>query len=157
MSGTGKSTALEALGHRTVDTDDPGWIVEVGTDHGGEPMWDLDRMSVLLSGHRQGWLFVSGCVTNQASVYDRFDAVVLLSAPVDVILSRVMDRANPFGSEPQHRAQIASDVAEFEPRPRAGAGHEIVTTLPVDQVVVALERIATYRARNRPPNLLSER
>jgi hypothetical protein len=44
------------------------------------------------------WLFIAGCVGNQAAVYDRFDAVVLLSAPLDVILDRVADRTNPLGS-----------------------------------------------------------
>jgi predicted ATPase len=50
MSGTGKSTVLAELarhGHETVDTDDPGWIVEVDTPQGPEPMWDLDRCSRL--------------------------------------------------------------------------------------------------------------
>ncbi len=112
MSGSGKSTALAQLGgrgHRVVDTDDPGWIVQVETPHGIEPMWDLDRLGALLDGHRAGWLFVSGCVVNQGALYDRFDAVVLLSAPVEVILARVVDRANPFGSRPDDRAKIASD------------------------------------------------
>ncbi|MGH2887947.1 MAG: AAA family ATPase [Solirubrobacteraceae bacterium] len=145
MSGTGKSTVLAELdrrGHRVVDTDDPGWIVEVETPEGMEPMWDLDRIAALLEGHRSGWLFVAGCVANQRVLYNRFDAVVLLSAPVDVLLARVVDRANPFGSRPEERAKIARDLAEFEPLLRAGAGHEISTTVPVTEVVATLERIA---------------
>ena len=46
MSGTGKSTMLEALGrrgHRVIDTDAPGWIVHVEASSGIEPLWDLDR------------------------------------------------------------------------------------------------------------------
>ncbi len=111
MSGTGKSTALAELagrGHRAVDTDDPGWITHVPTPDGPEPMWDLDRIRALLDGHRAGWLFVSGCVANQGAVYDRFDAVVLLSAPIEVICARVVDRTNPFGSrleDPARRSQ----------------------------------------------------
>jgi hypothetical protein len=124
MSGTGKSTVLAQLGrrdHRIVDTDDTGWIVRVEAPHGIEPMWDLDRVGALLDGHRTGWLFVSGCVANQGALYDRFDAVVLLSAPVDAILARVGDRVNPFGARPEDRAKIARDLAAFEPllaRPR---------------------------------------
>jgi dephospho-CoA kinase len=41
MSGSGKSTVLAELkrhGHRVVDTDDPGWIVEIETDGGPEPV-----------------------------------------------------------------------------------------------------------------------
>ncbi len=145
MSGTGKSTALTELarrGHRVVDTDDAGWLTDVPTLDGPEPMWDLGRMSALLDGHRAGWLFVSGCVANQGAIYDRFDAVVLLSAPVEVISARVVDRANPFGSRSADGAKIASDLASFEPPLRAAAGYEILTTAPVAEVVAALERVA---------------
>jgi hypothetical protein len=134
--------ALARRGHRVVDTDDHGWIVDVESPHGTEPVWDLDRVGALLDGHRQGSLFVSGCVANQGALYDRFDAVVLLSAPVDVILARVVNRANPFGSRPEDRAKIASDLAAFEPLLRAGADHEIVTTAPATEVVAALEQVA---------------
>src|SRR5215207_6739505 len=146
MSGTGKSTALAELarrGHRVVDTDDPGWIVHVETPTALDRVWDVDRVGALLDGHHAGWLFVSGCVANQGVLYDRFDAVVLLSAPVEILLARVLDRANPFGSQPEERARIANDVAAFEPLLRAGAGHEIVTTAPIGEVVAALERVAT--------------
>ena len=153
MSGTGKSTALAELGrrgHRIVDTDDPGWIVEVETPHGMEPMWNLDKVGALLDGHRAGWLFVSGCAANQGALYDRFDAVVLLSAPADVILARVLDRANPFGSHPEDQAKIASDLAEFEPLLRAHADHEIVTTTPVADVVAALAQAAAASGAQTP-------
>jgi shikimate kinase len=150
MSGVGKSTVLAELGrrgHRVVDTDEPGWIVEVQTPAGPEPMWDLDRIRELLEAHRAGVLFVAGCVANQAALYDRFDVVVLLSAPVDVILARVADRANPFGSTPADRAKIASDVAAYEPLLRAGADVEIVTTTPVAEVADALEQAASSSSR----------
>lgn len=145
MSGTGKSTALIELarrGHSVLDTDDLGWIVLEPTPGGAEPLWDLDRIGARLDQHRTGWLFVAGCVANQREMYDRFDAVVLLSAPVDVILERVADRANPFGSTPAERAKIADDLATYEPLLRAGADQEIVTTAPIAAVVAALERVA---------------
>jgi energy-coupling factor transporter ATP-binding protein EcfA2 len=99
-SGSGKSTVLAALKrrrHRAIDTDDPGWIVETHTADGPEPVWDLDQIKALIDGHATGWLFIAGCA-NQGAVYDRADAVVLLSGPVDIILDRVADRANPIGS-----------------------------------------------------------
>ncbi len=145
MSGTGKSTVLSELarrGHRVVDTDDPGWIVDVETPGGPEPVWDLERVAALLALHHEGWLFVAGCVANQGVLYDRFTAVVLLSAPVDVILGRVAQRANPFGSTTRDRDKIANDLAAYEPLLRAGADYEVVTTVPVGEVVEALERIA---------------
>jgi shikimate kinase len=160
MSGSGKSTVLIELrrrGHRVIDTDDPGWIIETETEGGPEPAWDLDRIQTLIDGHRTGWLFIAGCVANQRMIYDRFDAVVLLSAPVDVILDRVAVRANPFGSTAEDRTKIANDVAAFEPLLRAGADCEIVTTAPVAEVVAALEQVATGPVdrdplRSRPAN-----
>ena len=87
MSGTGKSSALLALGrrgHRVVDTDAPGWTEWVASSEelgGGEWLWVEDRMTELLCLDEPRTLFVQGCVRNQAKFYDRFDAVVLLSAP----------------------------------------------------------------------------
>ena len=153
MSGTGKSTVLAELrrrGHHVVDTDDPGWIVEAQTAGGLEPVWDLDQVKALIDGHRTGWLFISGCVANQGEVYDRLDAVVLLSAPVDVILDRVADRANPFGFTIEDRTKIANDLAAFEPRLRKGADREIVTTAPVSEVVAALEQVASGAEQRGP-------
>ena len=46
-SGTGKSTVLGELarrGHRALDTDDFGWIVQLELPVGPEPVWDLDRL-----------------------------------------------------------------------------------------------------------------
>ena len=153
MSGSGKSTVLAELkrrGHRVIDTDDPGWIVETHTAGGPEPVWDLDRIKSLIDDHRTGWLFIAGCVANQAAVYDRFDAVVLLSAPADIILDRVADRPNPFGSTAEDRTKIANDLAAFEPLLRVGADREIVTTAPVPEVVAALEQVASDAGRRDP-------
>ena len=153
MSGTGKSSALAVLarhGHQTVDTDEPGWIIQRQTPDGPEPIWDLDRIAARLDRHRVGWLFIAGCVANQRVLYHRFDAVVLLSAPIDVLLERVTDRANPFGWTSEDRAKIASDLAAYEALLRAGADHEIDTTATTAEVVSALERIAsTARPANR--------
>lgn len=146
MSGTGKSAALAELGrrgHQVIDTDGSDWIIEVETSYGPEPMWDVSAICDLLDGHRTGWLFLAGCVANQGRFYDRVDAVVLLSAPVEVILGRVTDRTNPFGSHPEERAKIAADLSEFEPTLRAGADHEIDARRSVPDVVAALEQIAT--------------
>jgi predicted ATPase len=93
MSGTGKSSALEALdrkGYRVVDTDDPGWTEWVESEEepgGGEWLWVEDRMAELLAGNQAATLFVQGCVRNQKAFYDEFDAIVLLSAPAEVVLT----------------------------------------------------------------------
>ena len=138
MSGTGKSTALAELalrGFRVVDTDEPGWK-EL---RDGEWVWREDRIAELLAADGERALYVSGCVPNQGRFYDRFDAVVLLSAPADVILSRIATRTtNDFGKSPVERAHILADLESTEPRLRATCTHEIDATRPLDEVVEAL-------------------
>ena len=138
MSGTGKSTALAELalrGFRVVDTDEPGWKEQ----RDGEWVWREDRVAELLAAAGERALYVSGCVPNQGRFYDCFDAVVLLSAPASVILSRIATRTtNDFGKSPVERAHILADLESTEPRLRATCTHEIDTTRPLDDVVEAL-------------------
>jgi dephospho-CoA kinase len=149
MSGTGKSTALAELarrGHRVVDTDYGDWVEEVPVPRGGsaERLWREERIAALLDEHDGGALFVSGCVANQGRFYPRFDAVVLLSAPVEVILERVASReTNTFGKSAAEREAIVGDLAAVEPLLRAGATVELDARAPLTQIADALERIAT--------------
>src|SRR3954447_14757519 len=90
MSGAGKSTVLAELarqGHPAVDTDHGGYIEEVHVpgQYFPEPLWREDRMAALLDGHADGHLFIGGAVANQGRFYPRFDAVVLLTAPLEVL------------------------------------------------------------------------
>jgi len=147
MSGTGKSTALAELarrGHRVVDTDDDGWTEEAPLPDGGaERLWNEGRIEQLVRRPRDGALFVSGCVANQGRFYPRFDAVVLLSAPVDVILQRVATRdTNDFGKTAEQRERILDDLETVEPLLRRGASAEIDTRAPLAEVADELERIA---------------
>jgi dephospho-CoA kinase len=148
MSGTGKSAALAELarrGHKVVDTDYGGYVEEVpSSDEGGwEQLWREDRIVALLDQHDEGVLFLAGCAANQGNFYPRFDAVVLLSAPVDVILERVAIRdTNDFGKSERERRRILHDLATYEPRLRASVTAEIDTRVPLDEVVDALESIA---------------
>jgi shikimate kinase len=142
MSGTGKSTALAELGRRgfdVVDTDEPGWK-EL---RDGEWVWRRDRLAELLAADGGPTLFVSGCVPNQGSFYDRFDAVVLLSAPAAVMLERIERRTtNPYGKDPGERELVLRDLAEVEPIRGAGCTHEIDAGRPVGHVVETLVAIA---------------
>ena len=141
MSGTGKSTALAELaqrGFRVVDTDDPGWK----EPRDGDEVWRDDRMAALLAEDDGRTLFVSGCVPNQGAFYDRFDAVVLLSAPAEVILDRIDTRTtNGFGKSPEERARVLADLAEVEPLLRATCTDEVDASRPLDEVVEALVAI----------------
>jgi hypothetical protein len=51
-----------------------------------------ERITGLLDSDDGRSLFVQGYVRNQSKFYDRFNAVVLLSAPADVILDRIARR-----------------------------------------------------------------
>ena len=148
MSGAGKSTALAVLarrGHRVVDTDEADWSEDVplAHEHGTERLWREDKMNALLAEHVVDSLFISGCVSNQGLFYPRFDAVVLLSAPVDTLLARVITRTtNPYGRARSERDEIVDNTAAVEPLLRAGATAVIDTRLPPDAVADELERIA---------------
>ena len=134
MSGAGKSTLLEELarrGHLTVDTDDDGWVLASG-------LWDEPRMDRLLAGHDS--VIVSGTVENQGRFYDRFEHVVLLSAPTDVLMERVSARTNnPYGKLAHQRAEIRVYVDEVEPLLRKGATMELDGRRPVDELADAVE------------------
>lgn len=151
MSGVGKSSALVELarrGYRVVDTDDPGWReyhehAEPDELHRGEWLWDEEKIAALLDSDDGRTLFVQGCVPNQGRFYDRFDAVVLLSAPADVILERVARRTtNDYGKSAVERAMILDDLANVEPLLRAGCTHELDASRPLDEVVADLIAIA---------------
>ena len=145
MSGTGKSTALHELGRRgfrVVDTDDPGWSEWVPATN--EWLWREDRIAELLASEEDDVLYVSGCMSNQGKFYDRFDAVVLLSAPADLILERVARRTtNDYGKTPLERAMILDDLANVEPLLRRGCTHELDASRPLDEVVAELIAIAS--------------
>ncbi len=138
MSSTGKSTLLVELarrGHTTVETDIDGWT--------NEGRWDEPRMTALLDAHAT--LVVAGTVENQGVFRDRFDHVVLLTAPSDVIMQRVADRTNnPYGKTGDQRAEILGyietvepllfrsaslviDTARYEPRQIADAVEQLLT------------------------------
>ncbi|HEY2353350.1 MAG TPA: shikimate kinase [Gaiellaceae bacterium] len=138
MSGTGKSSALAELarrGYRTVDTDEPGW-------KRGE-LWDEERIARLLA-EDGPTLILSGTVVNQGRFYDRFDTVVLLSAPADVILERIAARTNnPWGKSPAQRDLILEQIREVEPLLRATCTHEIDASRPLADVVERLVEIAS--------------
>ncbi len=147
MSGTGKSSVLAELarrGHRVVDTDDGDWLDEVPLAAGGtERLWREKAIEALLDEHADGTLFLSGCVANQGTFYPRFDAVVLLSAPADVILERIATReTNRFGRAEHERAAILRDLGDVEPLLRDGATVELDTRAPLGEIADALERIA---------------
>ena len=74
--------------------------------------------------------------------YDRFDAVVLLSAPAQVLLSRIETRTNnPYGKTAARRELMLGDVAAVEPRLPRTCTHEIDATRPLADVVTQLAEL----------------
>jgi len=142
MSGTGKSSALEMLrllGFRTVDTDEDDWTWWSEAD--GGHVWREDRIAELLAADDGPSLYVSGTVSNQGRFYERFDAVVLLSAPANVLLSRIERATNPYGKTAAQRELVLGHLAEVEPLLRRTCTHEIDATQPLADVVGQLAEL----------------
>lgn len=136
MSGVGKSTLLEGLaqrGHRVVDTDYDGWVLEDGR-------WDEQRMRDLLD--LAGSVVVSGTVENQGRFYDSFDHVVLLSVPLETLLDRVAQRtSNPYGKRPEEQREIAYYLKTVEPLLRRRATLELDGRAEPSSLVAAVEML----------------
>jgi shikimate kinase len=147
MSGTGKSAALAELekrGFAVVDTDHGPWSEWSDAESGY--VWREERITELLARELPSTLYVSGTVSNQGRFYPQFDAVVLLSAPADVLLRRIATRTtNDYGKSSQDRDVILRHLVEVEPLLRATCTHEIDATQPLDAVVRELVAIGEGR------------
>ena len=137
MSGTGKSAALAELerhGFAVVDTDYGCWSEWSEVD--GGYVWREDRITELLAREHGPPLYVSGTVSNQGCFYPQFDAVVLLSAPAEVLLRRIATRTtNDYGKGREGRELVLRHLAEVEPLLRSTCTHEVDATQPLDEVV----------------------
>lgn len=142
MWGVGKTALLNELvrcGHEGVDTDYGGGMVR-------HALWDEPRMDVLQADPAYhgatGHLVVAGTAENQGRFYDRFDTVVLLSAPLPVLLNRLSQSTNnPYGRSESERAEIARYHDEMQPLLRAGADVELDGTGPVNALADATESL----------------
>lgn len=146
MSGTGKSAVtqrLRELGYTAFDLDSDEWSHWVdfdGNPTGGRAgkdwVWREDAVQGLLANEVTDLMFVSGCAANMGRFLPQFDHVVLLSAPPAVLLQRLASRLeNPYGKAPEEVAAILRNIAEVEPLLRKVAGHEIDTSVPLQEVV----------------------
>jgi dephospho-CoA kinase len=136
MSGTGKTTLLNELrrrGHLTLDTDYDGWVLS-------NREWAEARMTTFLRDHQD--VFVAGTVENQGRFYDRFDHVVLLTAPLRVLIERVSTRRNnPYGKSSEQLAEISRYVDTVEPLLREGASLELDGLRPVSELADVVEAL----------------
>jgi hypothetical protein len=105
----------------------------------GGYVWREARIADLLASENGPTLYVSGTVSNQGLFYSRFDAVVLLSAPAEVLLRRIVSRTtNDYGKAVEERRLVLSRLADVEPSLRATCTHEIDATQPIPDVVAQL-------------------
>jgi dephospho-CoA kinase len=141
MSGTGKSSVIDALaarGYKAVDTDD-GWCEPLPD---GRQRWREDAIEQLLATEDADVLFVAGCEENQVGFHPRFDVIILLSAPAEVLARRLASRTgNPYGKTPGELRRVFDDLQAVEPLLRKAADHEIRTTTPLSDVVTTVLRL----------------
>jgi len=151
MSGTGKSSVIQALAQRgckAIDTDwNPDWETPPdlrGPDADGPGwLWREDRINDLLTTEDAEVLFVSACVPNQSKFYPRFDRIVLLSASPELTAQRLAARTNnPYGKSAQDVAEVLHFKSTIEPLLRRGATHEVDTNTPIEEVVARVLEIA---------------
>ena len=151
MSGTGKSSVIEMLaarGYKAVDTDN-GWCEPLP---GGRQRWREDAIGQLLSIEDADVLFVAGCEENQVRFHPRFDVIILLSAPAEILAERLASRTgNPYGKAAGELRRVFEDLRAVEPLLRTAADHEIRTTVPLSDVVTAVLRLTDAPPPRRAP------
>jgi hypothetical protein len=115
-------------------------------------VWREDRIQDLLSSDDAEVLFVSGCSPNQGKFYPQFDHIVLLTAPAAAIVAWLATRTtNPYGKHPDEVARVLALQQTVEPLLRGGAGLEVDTSAPLDQVVGTVLRLV-----QPPPSIQPE-
>ena len=130
--------ALAARGYKAVDTDD-GWC-ETLPD--GRQRWREEAVEQLLAIEDADVLFVAGCEENQVRFHPRFDVIILLSAPAEILAERLASRtSNSYGKTPGELRRVFDDLQVIEPLLRNAADYEISTTMPLNDVVTAVLRL----------------
>src|SRR5690554_5626952 len=157
LSGTGKSTVIErlsALGYKAIDADSEEWSMwtdevmtppELGppVEEGRDWVWREDRIAQVLTGEDGDILFLAGCAENMGKFIPRFDHVILLSAPPELMAERLQTRDNnPYGKHPDELKRVLDQVETIELLLRARADLEIDTVLPLDQVMEEILNLA---------------
>jgi hypothetical protein len=145
MSATGKSSVIEALtarGYKAFDTDD-GWCEPLPD---GRQRWREDAIEKLLAVEDAEVLFVAVCEENQVRSHPRFDVIILLSAPAEVLAGRLASRTgNPYGKTPGELRRVFDDLWAVEPLLCKAADYEIRITMPLSDVVTAVLRLTGAR------------
>ncbi len=156
ISGVGKSTVTDELaqrGYKAVDADCDlfsEWVAvsDELAQAAGTPVeadkdwvWREDRIETLLVTEDTDLLFLSGCAANMRTFLPQFDSVILLTAPANVIVTRLQTRTNnAYGKHPDEVARVLSLKDSVEPLLRRVASHEIDTSASLENVVAGVLR-----------------
>jgi hypothetical protein len=109
----------------------------------GRQRWREDAIGQLLDTEGADVLFVAGCEESQVRFHPRFDLIILLSAPAEVLAGRLASRTtNSFGRAPGELARVLDDLQAVEPLLRKAAPHEVRTAVPLGDVVAEVLHLA---------------
>ena len=86
-------------------------------------------------------LFVAGCEENKARFQPRFDVIILLSAPAEILAGRLASRRATRTARRPATSSVFDDLRAVEPLLRKAADYEIRTTMPLSDVVAAVLRL----------------
>lgn len=171
VPGTGKSTLIEALarrGHRAIEADSADWCHWVRqTDGAAEDppplvdpfeqydwVWREDRIGALLSTEGPSPLFVGGVASNQAKFYDRFDHIVLLSLPSEMLVRRLAERtSNDYGKSAIETDRVIGFHARFDQMLRDAGAVALDVSGSVDEAITQLLLVASTSDEDRRPEL----
>lgn len=136
MSGCGKSTVLAALSSNDtlcVDLDISEWMsVDSST---GERLIRTESLLKWMETQQCKNLVIAVCESNQSALYPALDAVIVLTAPLDVMRRRILQRYNPFGKSDEEWQKIISDKATIEPLLMKNCSFVCDTDRPLDAVL----------------------
>jgi dephospho-CoA kinase len=137
MSGTGKSTILKHLENGenyVVDLDYGHWI-QYDTAIGDHKL-DTSSVTELIESLTHQNIFLAGTAVNQREIYPYVDFVIILTAPINVMKKRLLQRTNnPFGQSEKEWQKIIQDKEEFEPLIIKGSDFVINTNRPLTEII----------------------
>ena len=141
MSGSGKSSVISNLksrGYIAIDTDYDNW--KTYSEDNKEWLLNEQKLTEILKSSVQKSLIISGCCSNQAKFYNYFHYVVLLFAPIETLLDRVLHReTNPYGQTTEERNEIIWNYENIQPLLKDKADIEYNTEeLSVEEISNAL-------------------
>lgn len=151
MSGTGKSTVLDALGRRgwhAVDADADG-LVDEHPDRTDLRLPELE--AILAQPLPDRPMVVAATGEGQDRLYPLVDHVVLLTAPWEELQRRITTRTdNRFGQDPSELERIRADREAYEPLLRRGADLVIDTSAaPLEDVVDRIDALSATPGDDR--------